>query len=398
MSGFDRAALHRLNEIMARHVADGTAGGLAWLVACGEEVEVGVAGTLTRGEATPVSRDSIFRIASMTKPILAVGALTLVEECRLRLDEPVDDLLPELSDRRVLVEPRGPVDGATVLANRPITVRDVLTFQLGLGMDFSAPWPQPLLEAMAALGLGAGPPEPQTPPGPDEWIRRLSTLPLAYQPGERWLYNTGSDVLGVLVARAAGQPLDVVLRERVFEPLGMVDTGFATSQADRLGSCYTKDPDTGAPTVYDPPDGQWSKPPAFPSGAGGLVSTIDDMHAFGRMLLNGGRLLDGFRLLSPASVTAMTCDQLGTGPGQPGPSLDGSQGWGFGVGVQVRRTGLGPTVGSYGWAGGLGSSWGNDPNHDVVGVVLTTDAFTSAFPPPRSIQDFWTGVYAALSD
>jgi CubicO group peptidase (beta-lactamase class C family) len=398
MSGFDHAALHRLNEIMARHVADGTVGGLAWLAACGEEVEVGVAGTLTRGDAAPVGRDSIFRIASMTKPILAVGALTLVEECRLRLDEPVDDLLPEFADRRVLVEPRGPVDGATVPANRPITVRDVLTFQLGLGMDFSAPWPQPLLEAMAALGLGAGPPEPQTPPGPDEWIRRLATLPLAYQPGERWLYHTGSDVLGVLMARAAGQPLDVVLQERVFEPLGMADTGFATSQIDRLGSCYTKDPDTGAPTVYDPPDGQWSKPPAFPSGGGGLVSTLDDMHAFGRLLVNGGRLPDGFRLVSPASVAAMTCDQLGTGPGSPGPSLDGSQGWGFGVGVQVRRTGLGPTVGSYGWAGGLGSSWGNDPNHDLVGVVLTTDAFTSAFPPPRSIQDFWTGVYAALRD
>jgi CubicO group peptidase (beta-lactamase class C family) len=398
MSGFDHAALHRLNEIMARHVADGTVGGLAWLAACGEEVEVGVAGTLTRGDAAPVGRDSIFRIASMTKPILAVGALTLVEECRLRLDEPVDDLLPEFADRRVLVEPRGPVDGATVPANRPITVRDVLTFQLGLGMDFSAPWPQPLLEAMAALGLGAGPPEPQTPPGPDEWIRRLATLPLAYQPGERWLYHTGSDVLGVLMARAAGQPLDVVLQERVFEPLGMADTGFATSQIDRLGSCYTKDPDTGAPTVYDPPDGQWSKPPAFPSGGGGLVSTLDDMHAFGRLLVNGGRLPDGFRLVSPASVAAMTCDQLGTGPGSPGPSLDGSQGWGFGVGVQVRRTGLGPTVGSYGWAGGLGSSWRNDPNHDLVGVVLTTDAFTSAFPPPRSIQDFWTGVYAALRD
>jgi CubicO group peptidase (beta-lactamase class C family) len=398
MSGFDRAALHRLHEIMAGHVADGTVGGLAWLAACGEEVEAGVAGTRTRDEAAPVARDSIFRIASMTKPILAVGALTLVEECRLRLDEPVDDLVPELAARRVLVEPRGSVDGATVPANRPITVRDVFTFQLGLGMDFSAPWPQPLLEAMAALGLGAGPPEPQMPPGPDEWIRRLSTLPLAYQPGERWLYNTGSDVLGVLVARAAGQPLEVVLRERVFEPLGMVDTGFATSQTDRLGSCYTKDPDTGAPTLFDSPDGQWSKPPAFPSGAGGLVSTVDDMHAFGRMLLNGGRLADGARLVAPASVAAMTCDQLGTRPGQPGPSLDGSQGWGFGVGVQVRRTGLGPTVGSYGWAGGLGSSWGNDPNHDLVGVILTTDAFTSAFPPPRSIQDFWTGVYAALSD
>jgi CubicO group peptidase (beta-lactamase class C family) len=164
----------------------------------------------------------------MTKPIVAAGALVLVEECRLRLEDPVDELLPELADRRVLVDQRGPIDGETVPADRPITVEDVLTFRLGLGMDFTAPWPQPLLEAMSELGLAAGPPEPQLPPEPDEWMRRLSTLPLLHQPGERWLYNTGSDVLGVLIGRASGQPLDVYLRERVFDPLGMSDTGFAT--------------------------------------------------------------------------------------------------------------------------------------------------------------------------
>jgi CubicO group peptidase (beta-lactamase class C family) len=113
------------------------------------------------------------------------------------------------------------------------------------------------------------------------------------------------------------------------------------------------------------------------------------------MLLAGGRLPDGSRLISRASVEAMTTDQIGAGPGVPGPSPDGSQGWGFGVGVQVRRTGLGQTVAGYGWAGGLGTSWGNDPHEGVVGVVLTTDAFTSAFPPPAVIQDFWTCVYAA---
>ena len=185
-----------------------------------------MAGTLTRGEPVAVGRDSLFRISSMTKPIVAVAALILVEECRLRLDDPVDELLPELADRRVLVDPRGPIDGPTVPARAPITVRDVLTFRLGLGMDFEAPWPQPLLEEMDRLGMGGGAPEPQVPPAPDEWMRRLSTLPLLYQPGERWLYNTGADVLGVLIARAAGQPLDEFLRERVLDPLGMVDTAF----------------------------------------------------------------------------------------------------------------------------------------------------------------------------
>jgi CubicO group peptidase (beta-lactamase class C family) len=397
MSGFDPGRLARLRDAMAGHVERDSVGGVAWLVARDDDVEVGCAGTLTRGEPAPVQRDSIFRIASMTKPVTAVGALILVEEGRLRLDDPVDDLLPELGGRRVLVEPLGPIDGETVPAGRPITVRDTLTFLLGLGMDFTAPWPQPLIEAMDGLGMGGGPPQPQVPPAPDEWIRLLGTVPLLYQPGERWLYHVGSDVLGVLIARAAGQPLDVFLRERVFESLGMVATGFSTDHVERLGTCYALNPETGERIVYDAPDGQWAKPPAFPSGGGGLVSTVDDFHAFARMLLDGGRLLDGSRLLSRPAVELMTTDQIGAGPGVPGPSPDGSQGWGFGVGVQVRRTGL-PTIGSYGWAGGLGSSWLNDPTERLVGVVLTTDMFTGPFPPPAVIQDFWTGAYAAIPD
>jgi CubicO group peptidase (beta-lactamase class C family) len=396
MSRFDSGRIRRLEDVMARHVEKDGVGGVTWLAGRGDDVEVGVAGRLTRGEPAPVRRDSIFRIASMTKPILAVGAMLLIEECRLRLEDPVDTLLPELSGRQVLADGRGPIEGETVAAERPITVHDVLTFRLGLGMDFAAPWPQPLMEAMGKLSLGSGPPEPQVPPPPDEWIRRLATLPLLYQPGQRWLYNTGSDLLGVLVARAAGQPLEDFLADRVFAPLGMVDTTFSTAHVDRLGSCYGTDPLTGERQVYDPPAGQWSRPPAFPSGAGGLLSTLDDIHAFGRMLLAGGRLPDGSRLLAPASVQAMTIDHLGVDRGAAGPSPDGSQGWGFGLAIQVRRTGLGPAVGGYGWAGGLGTSWGNDPGQDLVGVVLTTDMFVSAFPPPAIIQDFWTCVYAAI--
>jgi CubicO group peptidase (beta-lactamase class C family) len=397
MSDLDPERLQALRDVMADHVRHDTLGGVAWLAARGDDLEVGVAGTLTRGQPDPVRPDSIFRIASMTKPIVAVGALTLIEECRLRLEDPVDGLLPELADRRVLVDPRGPMDGDTVPAHRPITVRDLLTFRLGLGMDFEAPWPQPLIEAMNELGMGSGPPEPQVPPEPDEWMRRLSTLPLLYQPGERWLYHTGSDVLGVPIARAADQPLDVFLQERVLGPLGMADTGFATPHVDRLGSCYAQDPATGDRLVYDAPGGQWAKPPAFPSGGGGLVSTLDDMSAFGAMLLAGGQLPDGSPLLSRASVEAMTTDHLGADGTASGPSPDGSLGWGFGVGVQVRRTGVARTVGSYGWDGGLGTSWANDPTERLVGIVLTTDMFSSAYPPPAAIQDFWTCVYAAVS-
>lgn len=377
--------LARLDAVMAGHAERGDVHGLVWLVARRGEVHAGSAGDVA-------GRDAIFRISSMTKPVTAVAAMILLEECLLRLDDPVDAWLPELADRRVLARPDGPMDD-TVPARRPITVRDVLTFRLGLGMDFDVAGPQPVLEAMGELGLGTGPPAPATPPEPDEWARRLGTLPLAHQPGEGWLYDTGSDVLGVLVARAAGRPFDQVLRERVFEPLGMADTGFWVPEGERhrFGPSWSVDPATGERTLYDPPDGQWSRPPAFPSGGGGLVSTVDDYLAFASMLLAGGRTASG-RLLSRPTVAAMTTDQLGG----TAPDPDGGLGWGFGVGVQVRRTGP-PSVGSYGWDGGLGSSWVNDPAEDLVGILMTTEAWTAPVPPPVC-RDFWACAYAAVDD
>jgi CubicO group peptidase (beta-lactamase class C family) len=384
MSGLDAARLARLGAVIDGHIERGTTGGVAWLAARDGQVEVGTHGVSTRGEDLPVQRDTVFRIASMSKPVTAVAALLLVEECTLRLEDPVDELLPELADRRVLVDGRGPIDGATVPANRPITLHDLLTFRLGWGMDFTAPWPQPLMQAASELGLGDGPPQPQGLPTPDEWIKRIGTLPLLYQPGERWLYHVGSDVLGVLIERATGQPLETVLRERMFEPLGMHDTGFSASDVSRLTTCYSG----GA--VWDAPDGQWAKPPTFPSAGGGLVSTIDDFAAFASMLLRGGA-----PLLSRSSVAAMTTNQLE--PHNGGPGFDGSLGWGFGVSVSLRRTGVARSAGSYGWDGGLGSSWVNDPSEGLVGVILTTDMFAGPFPPPAVIQDFWTGTYGALA-
>ena len=388
---FDKQRLARLDATLRGHAESGSVAGLVWLAACDDDVHVGYAGVLTRGEPAPIARNSVFRISSMTKPIVAAAALLLVEESRLRLTDPVDVLLPELADRRVLVDGAGPVDGDTVPAQRPITVRDVFTFELGIGMDFTQPWPQPMLEAMDALELGAGPPSPATPPAPDEWIRRLGTLPLMYQPGQRWLYNTGADVLGVLVARAAGQPLESFLRDRLFAPLGMRDTGFSVADTARLGTLYTGDGD-----VYDTPEGQWSQPPQWQSGGGGLVSTADDVHAFARMLLSGGQTPDGAQLLSPATVRAMTTNQIEVGRGLSGPSPDASAGWGFGVGVLLRQPGIGPGAGSYGWEGGMGSSWSNDPSHNLIGTILTTDMFRGPFPPPAVVQDFWTGTYTAL--
>jgi CubicO group peptidase (beta-lactamase class C family) len=398
MSGFDKQRIDRLAEVMARHVEQDDAGGAAWLAARDDDVEIGTAGVLTRGEAEPIRRDTRFRIASMSKPIAAVAALLLVEECRLRLDDPVDELLPELANRQVLLDPLGPIDGPTEPAVRPITVHDVLTFRLGYGMAFDWPWPQPFLDATVDLGMSTAPPEPLVPPDPDTWIALLGTLPLLHQPGARWLYHYGSDVLGVLIARAGGQPLERFLADRVFEPLGMRDTAFVASDPTRLTSCYARDPETGAHACFDPPSGQWAVKPAFPSAGGGLVSTVDDFFAFARMLLSGGLLPDGSRLLSRPSIEAMTTDQIGAAPGLPGPSFDGSQGWGFGVSVQLRRVGLGRAVGSYGWDGGLGSSWANDPAERSLGIVLTTDMFTGAYPPPAVVQDFWTTVASSYDD
>jgi CubicO group peptidase (beta-lactamase class C family) len=392
------AGLARLARVMDRHVEEGGAEGLAWLVARHGEVHAGAAGVLEHGGTAPVARDSIFRVSSMTKPVTAVAALTLVEECRIRLDDPVAPWLPELAEPRVLADPAGPLD-ATVPAERPITVRDLLTSTMGTGWDFATAGPQPVMAAVAEAGLGGGPPAPAGPPAPDEWMRRLGAIPLAHQPGARWLYHTSVDVLGVMVARAAGRPLDQVLAERIFEPLGMAATGFSVPPADlaRFGACHQRDPDSGAVSVYDPPAGQWADPPAFPAGGAGLVSTVDDWFAFAAMLRAGGTWR-GRRILSPSTVRAMTANQLT--PRQlaaGGPDPAGTQGWGFGLGVWLARTGITHAAGTFGWDGGLGSAWANDPVEDVIGVLLTTRAWTSPDEPPV-VRDFWTATYAAIGD
>jgi CubicO group peptidase (beta-lactamase class C family) len=387
-----------MHAVMAGHVERGALPGLVTLIGRRGEVHVDAIGTKALGGSEPIQRDTIFRITSMTKPITAVATMILVEECTLRLDEPVDRLLPELADRRVLTRLDGPLD-ETVPAHRPITVRDLLTFRLGLGMIFGPADAYPIQQAIDELGIvGFGPPDPSAPHTPDEWIGRLATLPLMHQPGERWLYNTGSYILGVLIARAAGQPLETFLRERIFEPLGMTDTGFSVpaEKLDRLASCYVADPATGALRLHDGvEESRWGHPPAFPDAGGGLVSTVDDYLAFGQMLLNRGRH-GGARILSRPSVEAMTTDQLT--PEQKAASGDwfASTGWGFGVSVVTRRDGVAAVPGRYGWDGGFGTSWSSDPREELVAILMTQRL---AFPPLSEVYlDFWTSAYQAIDD
>src|SRR5262249_36984748 len=280
-----------------------------------------------------MARDSIFRVASITKPVTAAAVMLLAEDGRIALEDPVGQWLPELASPVVVRTPASPVDDV-IPAVRPITLADLLTFPAGYGFpsDFSLPAVGPLVSE-----LKQGPPEPQLVPAPDEWMAALSRIPLLHQPGEAWLYNTCSDILGVLITRVSGRPLPEFLAERLFEPLGMVDTGFEVpvSKLDRFTSYYRTDPAGGLQLVAAP-GGQWSSPPAFPSGAGGLVSTVDDWHCFARMLLAGSA--GDSPLLSPASVRQMTTDHLTASQRDASRLFLEGQGWGFGGSVDVEAT------------------------------------------------------------
>lgn len=389
-AGLSKAGLERLHEVMAGHVTAGHVPGLVLGVSRGGDVHTDATGTAAVGGSEPIGPDAIFRITSMTRPVTAVAALLLVEQGRLDLDEPVDRLLPELSGRRVLRRLDGPVND-TVAARRPVTVRDLLTFRAGFGMILAPPEDYPILQAEQALKLrSVGPPTPVTPYGPDEWLRRLGTLPLMDQPGGQWRYNTSSQILGVLVARAAGQPAEAFYRERIFEPLGMNDTGFQVpaSQSHRLVPCYMEVGGTLAP--FDDEDA-WTRPRAFTDGGAGLVSTVGDYLTFAQMLLASG-VHRGERILAPELVAAMTTDQLTTAQRKSaGPILDG-RGWGFGVSIidPPEQTGLK----GYGWNGGFGTAWANDPAEGLVAVLATQ---VLAAPGSSSVEaDFWSASYRAL--
>ena len=263
---FDPARVTRMREVMKRHVDNGAAPGLVMLVHhCGRE-HVDAIGTMGYKTQEPIHRNAMFRLASMTKPITAVGAMCLIEECKVRLDDPVDEWLPELKDRRVLRTIDSPLDD-TVPAKRPITLRDLMTFRSGYGeVEFISP-SCPLVKAMmeAQLPLFAFPFAHSS----DEFMKRLGNLPLAFQPGERWLYHMSCDILGVLIARVSGKSLGAFLRERILEPLGMNDTGFYVPEAklDRLPICYGADIVTGKLVVLDEARGGWaSRPPTYPPG------------------------------------------------------------------------------------------------------------------------------------
>jgi len=379
-----------LRDILQPHVSDGPVPGVVALVARGGRAEVEVAGHADAEGRTAMARDSIFRIASISKPVTAAAVMILADDGVLALDDPVERWLPELAAPMVVATPASPVDDV-VPAARPVTVADLLTFRAGYGFpaDFSLP-----AVALLFSELMQGPPQPQAVPAPDEWMKRLAGIPMLHQPGEAWLYNTCSDIQGVLIARASGQALPEFLAERLFGPLGMTDTGFSVppSKLSRLAPYYQPGP-AGGVTLIDEPGGQWSSPPAFPSGAGGLVSTVDDWHAFARMLLAGGTA-GGRRLLSDGAVRQMTTDHLTSAQRVASQLFLEGQGWGLGGSVDVATIDPWNVPGRYGWVGGTGTAAHIVPATGMTSVLLTQLAMTDP-APPALMRDFWR--YAATA-
>jgi len=395
-SGFSMKGLNRIHDVMAGHVESGDMPGLVTLVSRRGEIHVDAIGRLAF-DGLPMTRDTIFRITSMTKPVTAAAAMILVENGKLQLDDPVDRWLPELANRKVLLAIDALVH-QTVPARRAITLRDLLTFRCGYGMIPVFPDRYPIQKAIAEAGFAPGPVFPSFPP--DELMRRYGSLPLIYQPGERWLYNSGTEILGVLIARVAGMTLGEFLRDRIFAPLGMKDTAFyvPSDKHHRFATAYARDPAAQKLKVFDPPvTGKFSSPPVFENGSAGLVSTADDFNAFAQMLLNGGQL-GGDRILSPASVESMTTDQISSENKQESQLFLGDvRSWGFGMSVFKKSGDPDAAPGRFGWDGGYGTSWYSDPGKQLTGILLTQRMMDSP-QPPRVFSDFWTSVYQAIDD
>ncbi|MBV9724962.1 MAG: beta-lactamase family protein [Gammaproteobacteria bacterium] len=381
-------------ELLERHIETGYLIGAVALIGHRARAEVVSVGEQSVFATRLMQRDSLFRITSMTAPITAAATLMLVDEGKLRLAEPIDSWLPELAHRHVLRHPSGLLED-TVRAQRPITVEDLLSSRCGLGIAANAAEDSPMQRRIADLRLvGFGAPDPASPMSPDEWLRRLGTLPLMAQPGETWLDRTSSCILGVLISRIAHKPLPVVLTERVFAPLGMRDTAFTVpaSKRERLVSAYRLE--AGRLWPYDDPaTSPWMSAPAFPDGSSGLVSTLDDLFAFSGFLLTQGHPALA-RLLSANAVIDMTRDRLT--PAQranAAPLIGNHRGWGFGLGVITETTPEGIPAGACGSNGGFGTSWVADPSSGTSAILLTQTLFNSAMPPAVH-QEFWSAVFS----
>jgi len=324
--------------------------------------------------------------------------MMLVEDCKLRLDDSIEPWLPELASRRVLKSLSSELDD-TVPANRAITFRDLLTYRMGFGSVMAKAGTYPIQKWIREYRIGGdGPMLPSDAPGMDEWLRRLGSLPLLAQPGERWMYHVSGDVLGALITRVSGKSLGTFMRERIFDPLGMKDTAFHVppEKIGRLPACYFFNRETNKLDFFDDPvNSAWRVAPPGESGGGGLVSTIDDYLAVSRMMLEKGRH-GREQILSRASVELMTSDRL-TPEQRVGAEIffGTHSSWGLGMAVDIRREEIYHTPGRFGWTGGFGTTAYTDPAENKIGILFTQRMMDSP-DAPRIFTDFWTLAYAAM--
>lgn len=386
MSGSQQPhTLEALDATLQELIETGRQVGIVTLVEQNDQIRVRSFGRQSLGGAE-MQPNTLVRIASISKPIVTAGALALLDEGRFALDDSVEKWLPELANRQVLRAPNADLDD-TVPAKRPIIVRDLFNSCMGLGMLMTNE-ALPILAEAQRLQLGVGAPAPASYPPSNEWMARLGSLPLMYQPGERWTYQVSYAVLGVLIERVSGMALEAFLEERLFRPLGMQDTHFAVPEekAGRFSECYRFDNEAKRNVVYDSAtEGQWNKPPRFQSGADSLLSTALDLHKFGKMLLQNGKFGQK-QILQEQSVLAMTSPQLSAEQAQTTEGfLEAEQSWGFGLAVQGKR---------YGWDGGLGCSWANDSASQTIGIFVSQNVWSE----PDSLepmQAFWQAVQAS---
>ena len=370
-------------QVPDAEVASGRIPGYVGAVRIGGQVVVRAGGTMaTDADSPPMREHTLFRLASITKVFGGALTLGLVDDGALGLDDAISTWLPELAAPRVLVSAEGPLD-QTVAAERPLTVRHLLTFTAGWGVVFT---PSPLQQAMIERGVFPGPLTPGM--SGDEFVARVAEVPLAFQPGEGWLYDTPMDLLGVLLERATGKSLTDLLAERITGPLGLTSTTFGRADVARLATAYQ--PGAEGLDVLDPPDGDFAGPSRFEELGSGLVSSAPEVLRFLCALADGGD-----RLLSTASLALMQTDALDDAQrAQAEPIVGPGASWGMGTSIDIEAAEPWMAVGRWGWNGGTGTTAFVDPARDTVAVLLTQRAMTG---PEDRFGEFLTAVAKAAS-
>jgi CubicO group peptidase (beta-lactamase class C family) len=389
--GFSAARLARINTVMQRYVDERKLAGMVTLVARrGQTVHFETCGMADIAAGTPMRHDTLFRIYSMTKPITSAAVLMLFEEGRFPLSDPVARYIPAFADVKVLDNSTG--SGVRYIAPaRPISIRDLMTHTAGLSYGFDENVYIDELYRERVYTLREADPNLTL----EAFIEAVAKLPLSHQPGSAFRYSFATDVLGLLVQVVAGMPFAEFLRRQIFEPLGMVDTGFyvPAEQIGRFAATHGPDPEHGLAVIDAPATSDFARPTRVPSGGGGLVSSTSDYLRFAQMLLNQGEL-DGVRLLGRKTVELMAANHL---PAGVHPFDETFSGYGLGVGVLLdpaQAQNLG-SVGTFGWGGAANTNFWIDPKEQLIGILMLQFMPSDTYPVS---PNFRTLVYQALVD